>query len=163
MAILAIIVVGLKGYYYSRLFLATYFSLFYANYYLPFDFCPILTQPNGQRKMAAKFYHFRYPYYYRGTIEFSSCPTRIRLATCGNGRFRILMVKTFATFRTLYVAMRLVKVYAVQRYAMEHGMRFRFLPEMGANYAGELFLESLEGIPLFSERKSPYLIGRTKA
>ena len=31
MAILAIIVVGLKGYYYSRLFLASYFSLFYAS------------------------------------------------------------------------------------------------------------------------------------
>ena len=34
-------------------------------------------------------------------------------------------------------------------------MRFRFLPDLGPQYAGQMFLESLEGIPMFSQRQEP--------
>jgi lipopolysaccharide/colanic/teichoic acid biosynthesis glycosyltransferase len=39
--------------------------------------------------------------------------------------------------------------------AQSNGWRFRYVPEMGAQYAGEMHLESLEGIPLFSFRSEP--------
>ena len=42
-----------------------------------------------------------------------------------------------------------------QDYALKQGMRFRYLPDMGPNYVGQLFLESLEGFLLFSERRDP--------
>ena len=50
-------------------------------------------------------------------------------------------------------APRLMKL--AQDYALKQGMRFRYLPDMGPNYVGQLFLESLEGFPLFSERRDP--------
>ena len=42
-------------------------------------------------------------------------------------------------------------------------MRFRYIPNMGLNYNGKLFMESLEGFPLFSERNDPLSKGLNKA
>lgn len=51
---------------------------------------------------------------------------------------------------------------AAANFALNAGLRFRFLPDMGPNYSGQMFLENLEGIPLFSQRREP-LSNRTNA
>ena len=41
-------------------------------------------------------------------------------------------------------------------------MRFRYLPDMGPNYVGQLFLESLEGFLCFLKEETRYPIGSIK-
>ena len=61
MAILAIIVVGLKGYYYSRLFLGTYFTLLYGTALIyRLIFVQFLRNQMAEGKWQRKLYHFRY-------------------------------------------------------------------------------------------------------
>ena len=158
MAILAILVVGLKGYYYSRLFLATYFIVLYTSaitYRLIFvqflrnqmakgkwqrNFIIAGTHTTTEALVNLVAVRPELGWYYAGTVEAKELESHhadnLQDIICG-----------YSPSSKEYMV--------VQQYAMEQGMRFRFLPEMGANYAGELFLESLEGIPLFSERKEP--------
>ena len=158
MAILAIIVVGLKGYYYSRLFLASYFSLFYASAIIyRLIFVQFLRNQMAKGKWQRNFIISGTHTTTEALLNLVAVRPELGWRHAGTVDFKELYGENVHHVQDIICgyAPSSKEYTAVQRYAMEHGMRFRFLPEMGANYAGELFLESLEGIPLFSERKEP--------
>lgn len=157
MAILAIIVVGLKGYYYSRLFLGSYFALLYGTALI---YRLIFVQFLRNQMAKGKWQRT-----YIVSGKHSSSESLIELTTLRPelGWKYQGTVKASDLQNHLGESQDLICAYSpsnqeyslAQNYAASNGMRFRFLPDMGSHYAGELFLESLEGIPLFSARKEP--------
>ena len=157
MAILAIIVVGLKGYYYSRLFLGTYFALLYGTALI---YRLIFVQFLRNQMAGGKWQRT-----YIVSGKHSSSESLIELTTLRPELGWKYEGTADASDLENYSgeAQDLICAYSpstdeyklAQNYAASNGMRFRFLPDMGSQYAGELFLESLEGIPLFSARKEP--------
>ena len=157
LAILAIIVVGLKGYYYSRLFLGTYFTLLYGIALVyRLIFVQFLRNQMAKGKWQRTFIV---------TGKHSSSESLIELTTHRpelGWKYEGTVAAGDLDNHT-EKAQDLICAYSpstaeyrlAQNYAASNGMRFRFLPDMGSHYAGELFLESLEGIPLFSARKEP--------
>ena len=158
MAILAIIVVGLKGYYYSRLFLATYFSLFYASAIIyRLIFVQFLRNQMAKGKWQRNFIIAGTHATTEALVNLVAVRPELGWRYAGTMEAKELEGYNAHNLQDIICGYSPnSKEYSVvQQYATQQGMRFRFLPEMGANYGGELFLESLEGIPLFSERKEP--------
>ncbi|HCP41621.1 MAG TPA: hypothetical protein DIT65_07490, partial [Cryomorphaceae bacterium] len=158
MAILAVIVVGLKGYYYSRLFLATYFSLFYTSVIIyRLIFVQFLRNQMAKGKWQRNFIIAGTHSTTEALVNLVAVRPELGWRYAGTVASKELLGHNALNAQDLICGYPpSSKEYsAAQQYALEQGMRFRFLPEMGVNYAGELFLESLEGIPLFSERKEP--------
>ena len=158
-AILAIIVVGLKGYYYSRVFLATYFSLLYG---LAWLYRLLLVQYLRNQMARGKWQRTYVLAGTHATAEALAKLTELRpeLGWSYQGTFD---GKTKTVDEVICAHAPGTSDYeAAANFALNAGLRFRFLPDMGPNYAGQMFLENLEGIPLFSQRREP-LSNRTNA
>jgi lipopolysaccharide/colanic/teichoic acid biosynthesis glycosyltransferase len=157
MAILAIIVVGLKGYYYSRLFLGTYFALLYGIALIyRLIFVQFLRNQMAKGKWQRTFIVSGNHSTSEALVALTELRPELGWKHAGSVSASELETHTFTAQDLICAYPPSTSEYAAaQRYASSNGMRFRFLPDMGAHYAGELFLESLEGIPLFSARKEP--------
>ena len=158
-AILAIIVVGLKGYYYSRVFLATYFILLYG---LAWLYRLLLVHYLRNQMARGKWQRTYVLAGTHATAEALAKLTELRpeLGWSYQGTFD---GKTQTVDEVICAHAPGTSDYeAAANFALNAGLRFRFLPDMGPNYAGQMFLENLEGIPLFSQRREP-LSNRTNA
>ena len=157
-AILAFIVVGLKGYYYSRLFLAVFFSAFYAFAWLSRLFYVAYLR----RQMAAGKWQRRF--YLLG--NHATADAFIALTT-----HRPELGWTYVGADVAALADKLdideiicalspasAQYQEAERWAEMRGVRFRYLPDMGAHYAGQMNMSTLEGIPVFSQRSEPLLL-----
>ena len=151
-AMLAIIVVGLKGYYYSRVFLASYFSLLYGIAWL---YRLFLVQYLRNQMARGKWQRTYVLAGTHATAEALRTLTELRpeLGWSYQGTFEGKM--TAADELICAHAPGTSGYEAATGHALSAGMRFRFLPDMGPKYAGQMFLENLEGIPLFSHRLEP--------
>jgi len=153
LSILAIIVIGLKGYYYSRIFLASYLSSLYL---LAWIYRILLVQ-FLRAQMARGKWQRRYVLH--GSHNTSEALIRLTELRPELG-WKYLGV---AGPNTLNSTDEIICAFApgsrefeeAENWSLEKGVRFRFLPDMGPRYAGQLFLENLEGIPMFSQRKEP--------
>ena len=157
-AILSIIVVGLKGYYYSRLFLGTYFGLLYgAAIMYRLIFVQFLRHQMAKGRWQRAFILVGMHGTAQALIELVSIRPDLGLQHQGTLEVTALDKQDFPESQELICALApSTKAYELaQDYALKQGMRFRYLPDMGPNYVGQLFLESLEGFPLFSERRDP--------
>ena len=157
-AILSIIVVGLKGYYYSRLFLGTYFGLLYgAAIMYRLIFVQFLRHQMAKGRWQRTFILVGMHSTAQALIELVNIRPDLGLQHQGTLEVTALDKQDFPESQELICALApSTKAYELaQDYALKQGMRFRYLPDMGPNYVGQLFLESLEGFPLFSERRDP--------
>ena len=157
-AILSIIVVGLKGYYYSRLFLGTYFGLLYgAAIMYRLIFVQFLRHQMAKGRWQRTFILVGMHTTAQALIELVSIRPDLGLQHQGTLEVTALDKQDFPESQELICALApSTKAYELaQDYALKQGMRFRYLPDMGPNYVGQLFLESLEGFLLFSERRDP--------
>ena len=151
-AMLAIIVVGLKGYYYSRVFLATYFSLLYGIAWL---YRMVLVHYLRSQMAKGKWQRTYVLAGSHATAEALNQLTELRpelgwsYQGVFDGKSGVVdeLICAHAPGTTEYET--------AANFALNAGMRFRFLPDMGPNYAGHMILENLEGIPLFSQRREP--------
>jgi len=152
-SILAIIVIGLKGYYYSRVFLASYLaSLYMVAWVYRIFLVQFLRAQMARGKWQRTFV-------LHGTHTTSEALIRLTTLRPELG-WKYLGA---ADPSTLAATDELICAYApgtsefdaAENWSLERGIRFRFLPDMGPRYAGQLFLENLEGIPMFSQRKEP--------
>lgn len=157
-AVLAVLVVGLKGYYYSRIFLATFFSVFYlwawiTRLLLVMYLRGQLAQGRWQRRFlllgehptALELLHLleaRPELGWRCVERSNAHEPNVQ---AGQGFEEI--VCAFPPSTSAYENWRL--------WAEKHGKRFRYIPDMGAHYAGGMSMETLEGIPVFAEREEP--------
>jgi len=157
MAILAIIVVGLKGYYYSRIFLGTYFTSLYGIALIyRLIFVQFLRNQMAKGKWQRTFIITGAHSSSQALIELTNLRPELGWKHAGTVASKNLEENTVSAHDLICTYPPSADEYTVaQHYATTNGMRFRYLPDMGSNYAGELFLESLEGIPLFSARKEP--------
>lgn len=153
LSILAIIVIGLKGYYYSRVFLATFFlSLYSIALIYRLILVQFLRAQMARGKWQRKFVLHTENSTSAALVQLTELRPELGLKCIGE-----------ATPQTLEQADEILCTHApgtpehsvAQSWALQHGLRFRFLPDMGPDYAGQMFLETLEGIPLFSQRKEP--------
>jgi lipopolysaccharide/colanic/teichoic acid biosynthesis glycosyltransferase len=164
-AILSIIVVGLKGYYYSRLFLGTYFGLLYGTAIMyRLLFVQFLRNQMAKGRWQRTFILVGNHGTAKALIDLVKLRPDLGLQHHGTLDIEALQNQDFPKAQELVCALApSTNEYVVaQDYALKQGMRFRYLPDMGPNYVGQLFLESLEGFPLFSERKDPLSNGLNK-
>lgn len=153
LAILAIVVVGLKGYYYSRVFLVTYFVSLYsiALLYrlLLVHFLRVqMAKGKWQRRYLLSGQH--------ATSDALRSLTELRPELGWKYHGPLEDATLDGVYEVICAHAPGTEGYAsANRLALEHGMRFRFLPDLGPQYAGQMFLESLEGIPMFSQRQEP--------
>jgi len=153
LAILAIIVIGLKGYYYSRIFLATYLGSLYV---LAPLYRILLVQFLRTQMAQGKWQR---TFVLHGSHTTSEALVRLTALRPELG-WKYLGE---ATPLNLENTDEIICAYApgteefeqAENWSLERGIRFRFLPNMGPRYAGQLFLENLEGIPMFSQRREP--------
>jgi lipopolysaccharide/colanic/teichoic acid biosynthesis glycosyltransferase len=152
-SILAIIVIGLKGYYYSRIFLASYLASLYI---IAWVYRIFLVQFLRAQMARGKWQR---TFVLHGTHTTSEALIRLTTLRPELG-WKYLGA---ADPSTLADTDELICAYApgtsefdaAENWSLERGIRFRFLPDMGPRYAGQLFLENLEGIPMFSQRNEP--------
>ncbi|MEY2963733.1 MAG: hypothetical protein RL754_994 [Bacteroidota bacterium] len=162
-AVLAIIVVGLKGYYYSRIFLAAYFAGFY---------------------LLALVGRLVFVYYLRAQLVRGRWQQKILLVGQNQtlsalGKLLENRVDMGWTVVGYFDDAHAVHAFtgdfdgvfcawppgspaydALKTMAEHRGKRFRYVPEMGQHYAGQLAMESIDGIPVFSQREEPLGIWR---
>lgn len=152
-AILAIIVVGLKGYYYSRFFLASYFISLYALALIyRLIFVQFLRNQMAHGRWQRGFVVSGANLTSQALIELSAL--RPDLGWRYEGAPESAQADNVQDLICAHTAGSQAYEQALEQ-AQHNGWRFRYLPEMGAQYAGEMHLESLEGIPLFSQRSEP--------
>jgi putative colanic acid biosysnthesis UDP-glucose lipid carrier transferase len=157
-AILSIIVVGLKGYYYSRFFLGTYFGLLYGSAIIyRLVFVQFLRQQMARGRWQRTFILVGNHSTAQSLIDLVNLRPDLGLQHQSTLEVEALQQHDIANAQELICAWApSTSEYEVAReYALKQGIRFRYLPDMGSNYVGQLFLESLEGFPMFSERKDP--------
>jgi lipopolysaccharide/colanic/teichoic acid biosynthesis glycosyltransferase len=157
-AVLAIIVVGLKGYYYSRVFLATFFGAFYLLVWLSRMLLVYKLRTNmskgkwqqsfvlvGQNETAEAFVHL---------VQARSELGWALYQRMEGAQFDELESEKIDEV-VCAAAPNTSEYVQAQWWADQHGKRFRYLPEMGAHYAGQMTMDTLEGIPIFTQRKEP--------
>ena len=165
-AILAVIVVGLKGYYYSRLFLGTYFGLLYGTAIMyRLLFVQFLRHQMAKGRWQRTFILVGTHFTAKALIDLVKLRPDLGLQYQGTFDITALQNQDFPKAQELLCALLpSTDDYELARdYALKEGMRFRYIPNMGLNYNGKLFMESLEGFPLFSERNDPLSKGLNKA
>lgn len=158
-AILAIIVVGLKGYYYSRIFLGVFFSSFYI--------CALLARWILVLAIRAQMARGRWnnQYFLIGMHETARAWVQLTAKRPELGWMLVgqCLDQSEATPELLERADEVIcaadpsgQTYKWgQEWAEKHGKRFRYLPNMGMAHAGQMHMEMFEGIPIFSRRKEP--------
>ena len=165
-AMLSIIVVGLKGYYYSRLFLGTYFGLLYgAAIIYRLIFVQFLRHHLAKGSWQRTFILVGTHSTAKALIDLVKLRPDLGLQYQGTFDITALQNQDLPKVQELVCAiLPSTDEYELARdYALKQGMRFRYIPNMGPNYNGQLFMESLEGFPLFSERNDPLSKGVNKA
>ena len=165
-AMLAVIVVGLKGYYYSRLFLGTYFGLLYGTAIMyRLLFVQFLRHQMAKGRWQRTFILVGTHFTAKALIDLVKLRPDLGLQYQGTFDITALQNQDFPKVQELVCALLpSTEDYELARdYALKEGMRFRYIPNMGPNYNGQLFMESLEGFPLFSERNDPLSKGLNKA
>jgi lipopolysaccharide/colanic/teichoic acid biosynthesis glycosyltransferase len=158
-AILAIIVVGLKGYYYSRLFLVAFFAAFYTLAWIS----RLLFVNYLRRQMAAGKWQRKF--YLVGEHSTSSAfltlvEARPELGWSCAGKHKEELPKESGPIEEVICAASPASntFKSAELWAEQRGIRFRYLPDMGPDYAGQMNMSTLEGIPIFSQRKEPLLL-----
>ena len=157
-AILAIIVVGLKGYYYSRLFLAVFFSAFYAFAWLSrLFYVAYLRRQMAAGKWQRRFYllgsHATADAFIALTTHRPELGWTYVGADAGALDERLDIDEIICALSPASAQYQ-----EAERWAEMRGVRFRYLPDMGAHYAGQMNMSTLEGIPVFSQRSEPLLL-----
>ena len=154
-AIMAIIVIGLKGYYYSRLFLVVFFSAFYTFAWLS----RIIYVVYLRRLMAAGKWHRKYLLIgSHATSEAFIALTTLRpeLGWTHVGGISEMANESVAIDELICALSPASEAYHLaEHWAEQRGVRFRYLPDMGGHYAGQMNMSNLEGIPVFSQRSEP--------
>ena len=159
--VLAFFMVGLKGYYYSRFFIVVLYSGFFSAA-LVFRWLMVLYI---RRQTAAG--KWQRPFVLVGSHETSTVlieTLRARPdlgwtleaevedalpgATATNDwSDDVEVLCALPPNHSAYVAW--------QQWAAQKGRRFRYVPNMGSHYAGQMQMETIEGVPIFSDRKEP--------
>ena len=157
-AFLAIVVVGLKGYYYSRVFIAVFFSSFYLLAWLgrmllvlylraqmaagKWQRPVVMVGAHSTARSMIELIHGRPELGWRCVAEVENAHGLDQV----QGDFDELICAHDPSSSAYE---------EVQNWAEEHGKRFRYLPNMGEHYAGQMSMQTLEGLPVFAKREEP--------
>lgn len=157
LALLAVVLVALKGYYYSRLFMSVFFPVFY--------FTVSSLRWFAVRYLRAQLARGRWErrYLLLGTHPTAATFQELTAVRPELGWRLLGRYDDFAPDDRALEADEVVCAFDPssnaysrwQQWADHHGKRFRYLPNMGAHYAGQMSMETLEGIPIFAQRAEP--------
>ena len=156
-ALLALLLVALKGYYYSRLFMSVFFPLFYFTVL----FLRLLVVRYLRHQLARGRWERRF--LLLGTHPTADTFVELTASRPELGWRFLGRCDHFSPDERAQEADELLcafepssEDYALwQQWADQRGKRFRYLPNMGAHYAGQMSMETLEGIPIFAQRAEP--------